>query len=50
MYCYAPMLSNTHLWPQEVFIGLKNIKVDAFQICVLGRKAVTPGGLKCLSG
>lgn len=36
MSYYTPILSKTHLWPQQVFIGLKNIEVNSLQMCDLG--------------
>lgn len=50
MSFHIPAVSKSHLWPQQVLVGLKDVEVNTFQQCILGRKAVTPVKLMCPSG
>jgi len=49
MFFHIPVVSKSNLWPQQVFVGLKNVELNTFQQCILVRKAVTPGKLMCPS-
>lgn len=50
MSFHIPVASKSHLRPQQVFLGLKNVEVNKFQQCILGREVITPGKLMCPSG